>query len=189
MLWELGSNGDEENLKKMIWRSPDERKILIFALNREQLKIIDMDKVRNDREYREKNNVVVVPYYDLDRDINAWRAEFFATYGEFEVAESFIVDCIANHQKGYPFRALLTVNFETFKKTKHAFPSVEWMQTFCLESLLSVMYYQLSLALTGKLHLRRCDLCGNWEDMSGHNKNWRRHSTCANAERVRRHRG
>ncbi|MDR1732147.1 MAG: hypothetical protein LBR61_08645, partial [Synergistaceae bacterium] len=53
-------------------------------------------------------------------------------------------------------------------------------------SLLSAMWYQFYLALTGEIRLRRCSLCGRWENMEGHRDTWKKHANCANYGRVKR---
>jgi hypothetical protein len=55
-------------------------------------------------------------------------------------------------------------------------------------SLLSCMWYQLALAFKERIKLRRCTICGQWEDMEGHRKNWTKHKQCANNEAVKRYR-
>jgi hypothetical protein len=54
--------------------------------------------------------------------------------------------------------------------------------------LLSCMWYQLALAFKEKIKLRRCTICGQWEDMEGHRENWTKHKQCANNEAVKRYR-
>jgi hypothetical protein len=55
-------------------------------------------------------------------------------------------------------------------------------------SLLSSMWYQLALATKSKTEFRRCEICGQWEDMDGHRTNWTKHKQCANNEAVKRYR-
>jgi hypothetical protein len=55
-------------------------------------------------------------------------------------------------------------------------------------SLLACMWYQLEAAIDEKVQLRRCEICGQWEDMSNHNKNWTSHKKCVNNKAVRKYR-
>ena len=55
-------------------------------------------------------------------------------------------------------------------------------------SLLSAMWYQFFLVFTGEERIRRCDICGRWEDMRSRRGSWKRHKTCASHERVKRFR-
>jgi hypothetical protein len=50
------------------------------------------------------------------------------------------------------------------------------------------MWYLFYLACAGEIELRRCAVCGRWEDMEGHRETWSRHANCANYERVKRSR-
>ena len=53
-------------------------------------------------------------------------------------------------------------------------------------NLLAAMWHQLYLAQTGEIQLRRCSLCGKWENMEGHRSTWSKHANCANYGRVKR---
>ncbi|MDR1510825.1 MAG: hypothetical protein LBS53_14465 [Synergistaceae bacterium] len=53
-------------------------------------------------------------------------------------------------------------------------------------NLLSEMWYLFFLAFSGKVKLRRCSVCGKWENMEGHRKTWSKHPNCANYQRVKR---
>jgi translation initiation factor 2 beta subunit (eIF-2beta)/eIF-5 len=52
------------------------------------------------------------------------------------------------------------------------------------------MWFQLTRALDGNLRLRRCPICGQWEDMEKgkHRESWTKHKQCANNEAVKRYR-
>jgi hypothetical protein len=53
-------------------------------------------------------------------------------------------------------------------------------------SLLSAMWHQFFLALTGEIRLRRCSVCGKWEDMETHRETWSKHKNCANYDRLKK---
>jgi hypothetical protein len=55
-------------------------------------------------------------------------------------------------------------------------------------SLISFMWFQLGLAIDGKIRLRRCEVCGEWEDMENHRENWTKHPRCANNKCAERYR-
>ena len=55
-------------------------------------------------------------------------------------------------------------------------------------SLLSAMWYQFSLALTGEIRLRRCSICQQWENMRGHRSDWTMHTTCSTNKRSQQYR-
>jgi hypothetical protein len=55
-------------------------------------------------------------------------------------------------------------------------------------SLLSEMWYCFFFACLGDVKLRRCCVCGKWENMEGHRGTWSRHANCANYQRVKRSR-
>jgi hypothetical protein len=54
--------------------------------------------------------------------------------------------------------------------------------------LLSALWLQLFQTVVGERRIRRCKLCGHWEDVSDKTRRWNVHADCANRERVRRSR-
>ena len=64
----------------------------------------------------------------------------------------------------------------------------ELYKTLQPTSLLSAMWYQFSLVFTGEEQIRRCAICGKWENMKGRRNTWKKHAACANNERVKRFR-
>jgi hypothetical protein len=60
----------------------------------------------------------------------------------------------------------------------------EFLNVLQPTSLLSALWYQFLLLVRGDVKLRRCDVCGKWEDMKTHRDNWRRHKSCASIQRV-----
>ncbi len=48
----------------------------------------------------------------------------------------------------------------------------------CPSSLLSAMWYQAALALSGERRYKRCPICGRWEDVTDRRPNWKRHQQC-----------
>jgi hypothetical protein len=49
------------------------------------------------------------------------------------------------------------------------------------------MWYQLYLALAGEITLRRCSICGKWEDMKEHRASWSKHKKCISYERLEKY--
>ena len=79
--------------------------------------------------------------------------------------------------RNYPVNILLQID-EQGKLQKRLQPT----------SLLSAMWYQFYLVVAGVETLRRCAICGKWENMKDHRDSWKKHAACANNERVKRFR-
>ena len=55
-------------------------------------------------------------------------------------------------------------------------------------SLLSAMWLMFHLYIKGDIRIKRCEVCGKWENMEGHRANWTRHKSCGNNARVQEYR-
>jgi hypothetical protein len=161
MFWELAHNGDVENLSKLvIWSGQDV--VTILGAKRDN---IDSRGVKNifSREV----------LFHVRENMNAGLATLCRYPEVIKPALFYVQMCVTRKLKEYPLNIFLQMDEHGGLKN-HLQPS----------SLLSAMWYQLLLALKGDIRLRRCDLCGKWEDMSKHRANWQRHKTCASNKRV-----
>ena len=113
------------------------------------------------------------PHYVLPRrEIQNYRPE---TFDAKTAAARYIGQEICRKTREFP----LTVRFETDER-KEVHTIIE------PTGLLSAMWYQFSLACTGEVKLRRCIICGMWENMERHRHTWSAHPNCANYRRVKR---
>jgi hypothetical protein len=183
MLLEFLDQKNIEQLEKIIWISPDKSRVLLFPLNRHQLGAIDIDKMRHDETYQKEHNILCQVYFDKERNINAWRGDFLTYLDELSIARDILVDWILEHLERYPLR--VAVGMERKIAYISRIPYVNYISP---SSLLSALWWQINLAVQGKIRLRRCDLCDRWEDMSSHRSTWRRHASCASMERTMRYR-
>lgn len=61
-------------------------------------------------------------------------------------------------------------------------------QTFRPSSLLSLIWYEFYQVIAGERRIAQCEICKKWSDITGRNKNWKRHEECASRIRVERSR-
>lgn len=164
MLWEFASNHDPR-LKGILEWCEDTRRAYAYPFDREKLGEVDFEKLGKDKGYSPK---FIFP----PRRIENYHPQ---KYDAQIAASRFIQQEINRKLAIYP----LETRIEIDERGQHHYvhePS----------SLLSAMWFQFSLALAGEIKLKRCSICGRWENMEGHRESWSKHANCANYDRVKR---
>jgi hypothetical protein len=164
MLWEMALN-DDPRLNKIVEHHEDTERVYIYKFPKEKLNEIDFKRFREDDAYSPN---FIKPPYRLER-------YFQRGFDAQKAALRYVQDSINRKLESYPLR----VSFQTGENE-------ELHKVIEPTSLLSFMWYQFYLALAGEIQLRRCSLCGKWENMEGHRSTWTKHANCANYGRVRR---
>jgi hypothetical protein len=172
LLWELAENGNVEDLKKVVEWSSDNAGVTIRFIERKLLSTIT--HVAHDGEDDK--------YRGFERFFNAkeirpWASRLCRYPDVVKPALLYVQTCVNRKLQEYPLNFIMQMD--------------DWGKTYNYlqpTSLLSAMWYQFSLALQGEIKLRRCDICGKWEDMKTHRATWQRHKTCASNQRVERFR-
>jgi hypothetical protein len=193
-LWETISNGDTETLEKMV-SLEDGRSIHIWDIPKNQARTLDRVLLQTNEEYRRKNGVSLFGSYPA-RDMSAISRKLFDSHlfraNEFEIhlAYDFLFQFINYKLHLYPLQLRIGVLNDNPFDTEPGELDSSTRYPFVAQptSFLSCLYWQLAQATMGKICLRRCEVCGKWEDMATHRVDWTQHSTCANAKRVQRHR-
>jgi hypothetical protein len=164
MLWEMASKNDLRLESILEWHE-NERQAYIYRFPRDKLDDIDFGRFGKDKKYTP--DFILLPHRIENyhpQKLNAKKAVL-----------SYIQQVTSEKIQLYP----LVMRFMTNEK--------EGIQkTLEPTSLLSAMWYQFFLAQAGEIRLKRCSICGKWEDMEGHRESWRKHANCANYDRVRR---
>jgi hypothetical protein len=164
MLWEMISNDDPRLNDILEWNG---NRAYAYPFSRDKLDLIDFERLKKDSRYQP--NFVLPP-----RRIEGYHPQKFNAK---KAASRYIQQELNKKIRLYP----LIVRFETDNKE-------EVHKIIQPTSLLSAMWYQLFLALSGDIRLRRCSLCKKWENMEGHRETWSKHANCANYDRVKKSR-
>jgi hypothetical protein len=175
MVWEQIFTGNKNALSKIVTWFIDNKGVQINTFNPELLHVIDLDKL-NDPSYRQEQKIGFEVLFN-HQHIRSWASERFRYPDVIKPARLFVQVKINEKLHEHPLQTALALDD---RGTLHKIiqPS----------SLLSAMWHQLYLALSGEINLRRCSICGKWEDMKGHRVNWGKHKKCASHERVKRFR-
>jgi len=164
MLWELASNNDPRLNGIMEWHE-DTRRVYAYTFPKEKLEEIDFERFGKDEKY--SPNFISPP-----RRIENY---FPQRYDVKKAALRYVLQEAIRKLSFYPLGFELQID-EKEQINKILKPG----------SLLSAMWYQLFLAATGEIKLKRCSICGRWENMEGHRESWSKHANCANYDRVKR---
>ncbi|GHV30569.1 hypothetical protein FACS1894167_11620 [Synergistales bacterium] len=170
MLWELVSDNDPRLNGILEWNEKAKR-IYVNKIWKEALDEIDFERFEKDTTYNPICGAVRDRIYDFDSQI-------LTKSGKFDYAKAasiYVQQEITCKLEEYP----LKISFKTDEDGSLC-------KVIQPTSLLSAMWYQLYLAQTGDIKLRRCSLCGKWENMNGHRSTWSKHANCANYGRVKR---
>jgi hypothetical protein len=179
LLWELVSDKDSVGLDKVIQREPDGRGITLYRVQRTKLGDIDRETMQNDSDYRKENGIYKYIYCNERENISPFLAEYLYRAPNEAIAQAYLHETISHKLRIYPLKIYLGEGVpESFPLHFILHPT----------SLLSAMWFQMALTVRGSIKIKRCSVCGEWEDMGGHRENWSQHKTCANKERARRHR-
>lgn len=169
MLWELALKKDSRLNGILEW-CPDTERIYINKIWKEALNDIDFDRLARDPDYE--------PRCGAGRDRLYDPRPSYVGPGKVDLIKAaflYLRQETNRKLKQYPLNVL-------FRST----PTGEPHKVIEPSSLLSAMWYQFFLAQTGEIKLRRCALCGKWENMEGHRTTWTRHAGCANYDRLKR---
>jgi hypothetical protein len=176
MLWEMLSNKDPR-LNGIIMWAHEGRRIYVYKIKTELLDEIDFEKFRTDEGYLLEHTTSRDLLLDTRSQDQAWMARYCRYPDVMNAASVYIQSTINRKLSEYPMLIKFGMD-EDGMLCKALAPT----------SLLSAMWYQLYLAMTGEIKLRRCSICGKWESMKTHRINWSKHASCANLERVKRSR-
>jgi hypothetical protein len=177
MVWEFLANNDIESLKKVVfWQNTKSARVVKFR--RELLGEIDTSTA-GELHYpmEHAKSIGWETLFDGDNNVRAWAPQRFLYPDVLAPARLFVQLEINKKLRDFPLQIALTLD-EHGDLRKRMYPT----------SLLSAMWYQMYLALVGEIKLRRCSICGKWEDMKGHRTTWETHKVCASTKRVQRFR-
>jgi hypothetical protein len=177
MVWEFILNNDVDSLRKIvIWQG--HKRVVIMKFRRDALDEIHTcdDGAINYPTFDEKNNLGFEVLFDADNNLRSWAPQRFPCPDIINPAKLFVQTEVNAKLRKYPLQIALTLN-EHGELEKRLYPT----------SLLSAMWYQLYLALAGEITLRRCSICGQWENMSGHRVNWSKHRKCISYKRIEKY--
>lgn len=171
MLWEMWSNNDTRLDGFFEWTVED--KIYVHHINPARLSEIDFEQFKTDQTYRAAYSIEKTLLYNAQNPKSAWIPRF-----------------CENSAKNAAFiyiQLQICLKLNAYRVRLDIYPPNcgELQERLEASSLLSAMWYQLHLALSGNMQLRRCSLCGKWENMAWHRSTWTRHANCANIIRVR----
>jgi hypothetical protein len=168
-LWECIKNKDEDTLCKILEVNEDRTGASFRMVRRDQLPNLDQWIEHVEEEEYGDNDVESAAHDILVFDLGQKNRDL----DDFGVARFCLNVYAGSHLKNNPVEMRRDDEGRAFLEPT---------------SLLACMWYQLGAAIDGKVQLRRCEICGQWEDMEGHNKNWTCHKKCANNEAVKRYR-
>lgn len=175
LLWELLKNRDTRLTALIQWRD-NSREMRIHRTSREQLSKIDFDLFTIDDHYRHACCPAYAVLTNRMGDVDfPWTFRLGTELDCFKAASIYLQGEIERKLTEYP----LQLSF--FEDSKGSLQKAQQPS-----SLLSAMWYQLYLAYIGEINLRRCSVCGKWEDMANRRSTWTKHAACANYERVKR---
>jgi hypothetical protein len=171
MVWELAGNQDIESLDKVVRWILDNKGVEIVKFPRKMLAEINDEKF-SDFDYRTSNHIGGEILFDFLNQ-RAWASSRYRYPDVIGPARLYVQTAINEKLLKYPLQIALTLDEQG-----------NLYKRLCPTSLLSAMWYQLYLALIGDISLRRCSICGKWEDMKGHRVNWSKHKKCVSYERL-----
>ena len=178
MLWEMLTNRDPR-LNGIIMWAHEGRRVYVYKIKKELLDEIDFEKFRTDEDYLLEHTTSRILLFDarsIERE-RAWLVRYCRFPDVTNAASIYIQSIINNKLSEYPLQIKFQMDEDGILR-----------KTILPTSLLSAMWYQLYLAVIGEIKLRRCAICGKWENMEGHRVTWSKHAACANIERVKRSR-
>jgi hypothetical protein len=163
MVWEWAINADPR-LEKILEYNEESRRVYIYIFPKNRLEEIDFDRFREDT-----NLSFVKPPYRLEKYLPD-------SFNVRKAALRYVQEKINEKLASWPLRIFFRTDDDSGEIHKIIEPT----------NLLSAMWYQFYLALAGEIRLRRCSLCGKWEDMERHRATWSKHANCANYNRVKK---
>jgi hypothetical protein len=171
IIWESLAVKDKNSIHKLFNINRERTRAIFFPRSKVLLNKIESEKdlTRINEEAIQKGKFAV--FFDIREGKGLKEYEKCKPLDDFGIAEQYLKWVVGLFLKVHP----VTLHYE---ETRVLRPT----------SLISCLWHQLSLALDRKINLRRCDICGQWEDMANHRSNWKAHKHCANREAVKRHR-
>ncbi|MDR1510535.1 MAG: hypothetical protein LBS53_12955 [Synergistaceae bacterium] len=166
MLWEMALK-DDPRLNGILEWHEDPGRAYVYPVPRHRLTEVDFRRIGKDRSY--SPSFVLPP-----RRIEDYRPQRFNAK---RAALTYVRQEINKKMRLYP----LYIRFDT-DENGGIHRVIE------PTSLLSAMWHQFFLAQTGEIRLRRCSVCGKWEDMKTHRESWSKHKNCANYQRLKKSR-
>ncbi|MDR1481439.1 MAG: hypothetical protein LBI74_02305 [Synergistaceae bacterium] len=158
--------------------SKGNRLMIANRFSRGKLKEIDFDKFRSDDAYKLDCNIPQEVMKNIYEGVELpWLPLLGHRLDAVRGASLYVQRKITQKLEQYPLKIL----FRSDSKAR-------LYKTLRPTSLLSAMWYQFYLALTGGIRLRRCSICGRWENMAIHRDSWTKHANCANYNRVKKSR-
>jgi hypothetical protein len=171
-LWECINTQDEKVLRENLSK--------ILKINKKRTYATILLPQKYNREKRNEENEQTLKHdenffedivFDVEQQNNLMLYERTRDLDDFGIVRGYLNVLISKNTWKYPV--------EIWRDERHFLePS----------SLLSFMWFQLGLALDRKIRLRRCEVCGEWEDMENHRENWTKHPKCADNKRAERYR-
>jgi len=178
MLWEMLSNKDPRLNGIIMWAHEGQR-VYVYKIKKELLNEIDFEKFRTNEDYLLEHTITRDLLFDVryPKEGQEWMAHYCRFPDIMKATFIYIQSAINRKLYEYPLNI-------GFRMSEDGLVRKSLVPT----SLLSAMWYQLYLAMSGEIKLRRCSICEKWENMEGHRVNWSKHAACANNERVKRSR-
>jgi hypothetical protein len=174
MLWELSLKKDPR-LDGIIEWAKGSRLMIANRFSREKLEEVDFDKFKSDEAYKLDCNIPQEVMKNTYEGVELpWLILLGHKLDAVKGASLYVQQKITQKLEQYPLKVVFRSD-----------PKKKLYKTLQPTSLLSAMWYQFYLAQTGDIQLRRCSLCGKWENMEGHRSTWSKHANCANNDRVK----
>jgi hypothetical protein len=174
MVWELAINNDTARLGKIVQWAADNTVIYVHHLKKTSLDQ-NLEGVKWP-DYTEQHTFGGEVLID-GKGERSWALDLYRPPDVIKPALLYVRKTINEKLQKYPVNITLQLNERG-----------ELQQKLQPSSMLAAMWYQFHLVLVGKEKLRRCAICGQWEDMKGHRETWKVHQKCASNKRVERFR-
>ncbi len=94
-----------------------------------------------------------------------------------------LASCILGHllsEKLSIYKSIFAVTYSVHSR--------RFEQVFQPTSLLSLIWYQFAHYVTKERRFKRCDVCGEWQDVTGRREHWKYHKNCGGKERRKKSR-
>jgi hypothetical protein len=171
MIWEFATRNDEKNLNKIIRWFLGNTGVMVYLVKKTSLNEFDVSKT-TDWEYVAEHTCGWEVLFD-GKDTRPWASDLYRYPEVVRPALLYVQKTINEKLQEYPVNIILQID-EEGKVRQRLQPT----------SLLAAMWYQFNLILAGEGKIRRCSICGEWEDMKDHRGNRKVHPKCANKRRV-----
>jgi hypothetical protein len=174
MVWELAVNNDVERLGRIVKWDASNTAVYVRYLKKSS---IDNPESWSWPESEYKGHTYGGEILFNGKGIRPWASDLYRAPDIVKPALLYAQKTVNEKLQKYPVNIVLQINERG-----------EPQQSLQPSSLLAAMWYQFHLVLVGKEKIRRCAICGEWEDMKGHRDTWKTHAKCASNKRVERFR-